>query len=131
MMARTGGILKHWAAPWMQMRPAWYNELKILLQKKIQSISHNGKNQWQILPGDCIPVNAVNDILQRASDSSLSTDERKRMITALAFINDKTAATCDACKLQNQICRMLKNRLLTGFRSGKVMIGSICLTGRK
>ena len=38
------------------------------------------------------PVNAVNDLAQRAADSLLPVDERRRMITALAFVNDKTAA---------------------------------------
>ena len=37
-------------------------------------------------------VNAVNDIAQRATDASLSKEDRAQMITALAFINDKTAA---------------------------------------
>jgi putative membrane-bound dehydrogenase-like protein len=57
----------------------WYNEFK------------TGKSMadfaWRLHP-----MNAINDILQRALDSSLPADERKRMLTALAFINDKTAA---------------------------------------
>ena len=57
----------------------WYNELK------------TGKSMadfaWRLHPMD-----AVNDILQWALDSSLPAEERKRMLTALAFINDKTAA---------------------------------------
>ncbi len=39
------------------------------------------------------PVSAVNDIAQRATDISLSAEERKRMLTALAFINDKAATS--------------------------------------
>jgi putative membrane-bound dehydrogenase-like protein len=38
------------------------------------------------------PVISVNEIAQRAVDSASSKEERMRMITALAFINDKTAA---------------------------------------
>jgi putative membrane-bound dehydrogenase-like protein len=73
--------------------PAWYDELKILFNQKNEIKS----TQWKKVMADFTwrlhPVNAVNDILQRATDSLQSTDERKRMITALAFINDKTAAT--------------------------------------
>ena len=38
------------------------------------------------------PISAVKEIAQRAVDSASSKEERMRMITALAFINDKTAA---------------------------------------
>jgi putative heme-binding domain-containing protein len=71
----------------------WYNELKILYTQK----NTNSSTQWKKPMVDFAwrlhPVNAVNDILQRATAPSLSAEERKKMITALAFINDKTAAT--------------------------------------
>lgn len=53
----------------------WYNELK------------TADFAWRLHP-----INAINDLLQRALDSTLPADERKRMLTALSFINDKTAA---------------------------------------
>lgn len=37
------------------------------------------------------PKNAVQDIVQRATDSLVPATERKRMLTALSFINDKSA----------------------------------------
>jgi putative membrane-bound dehydrogenase-like protein len=70
----------------------WYNELKTLFAEKNTTSMHWKKPMtdfaWRLHP-----INAVNDIAQRASDSSLGAEERKKMITALAFINDKTAAT--------------------------------------
>lgn len=71
----------------------WYDELKILLlEKNKQPPSKWNKKMadfaWRLHPG-----NALNDIAQRAADTLLPADERKRMITALAFINEKTAAT--------------------------------------
>jgi putative membrane-bound dehydrogenase-like protein len=70
----------------------WYNELKILLTEKNTATS----TQWNKSMADFAwrlhPVNAVHDIAQRAVDSSLPADERNRMITALAFINNKMSA---------------------------------------
>ena len=70
----------------------WYNELKILFAEK-NTEAPQWKKQMADFAWRLHPLNAVNDIVQRARDSSLSAEERKRMITALAFINDKTAAT--------------------------------------
>jgi putative membrane-bound dehydrogenase-like protein len=71
---------------------AWYTELKTLYAEK-----NTASTQWKKPMADFAwrlhPVNSVNDIAQRAVDSTLSVEERKKMITALAFINDKTAAT--------------------------------------
>jgi putative membrane-bound dehydrogenase-like protein len=71
----------------------WYEEIKLLLAKN----NTEPPSQWKKTMADFAwrlhPINAVNDIVQRAKDSSLSDEERKRMITALAFIIDKTAAT--------------------------------------
>jgi len=71
---------------------AWYRELKILAAEKNTKIS----TQWEKSIPDFTwrlhAVNAVNDIEQRATDSTLPAEERKRMITAMAFINDKAAA---------------------------------------
>jgi putative membrane-bound dehydrogenase-like protein len=72
---------------------AWYNELKNFYVKR----NSTPLSQWEKPMSDFAwrlhPVNAVDDIDKRASDTSLPSEERKRMITALAFINDKTAAT--------------------------------------
>ncbi len=71
----------------------WYSELKILLAEKNTQAS----TQWEKPMADFAwrlhPLIAVHDIVQRAADSSLSAEQRKKMITALAFINDKTAVT--------------------------------------
>lgn len=71
---------------------AWYNELKKAADKQMQPSFQWSKSMagfaWRLHP-----VSAVNDIAQRATDSSLSAGERKRMLTALAFINDKAAAS--------------------------------------
>ena len=82
---------------------AWYNELKNVLAEK----SIKASTQWTKPMTDFAwrlhPVNAVNDIAQRASDSSLPVDERKRMITALAFINDKMAARAVLAAAESKI----------------------------
>ena len=72
---------------------AWYNTLKHISDEKSKAAS---PLQWNKAMADFAwrlhPVNAVADIAQRATNTLLPADERKRMITALAFINDKTAA---------------------------------------
>lgn len=70
----------------------WYNELKILYAQKNTNPSTQWKKPMVDFAWRLHPVNAVNDIAQRAAAPSLSAEERKKMITALAFINDKTAA---------------------------------------
>ena len=71
----------------------WYNTLKDIFNHKNNASS---PLQWSNEMADFAwrlhPVNAVADIAQRATDTLLPANERKRMITALAFINDKTAA---------------------------------------
>lgn len=57
----------------------WYDDLK--MQK------NGAEFGWRLHTG-----NAVNDIVQRVKDSSLSSDQRKSMITALAFVSDRSAA---------------------------------------
>jgi putative heme-binding domain-containing protein len=69
----------------------FYDELKVLLgEKNINS------QQWKKPMIDFAwrlhPANAIADIFERVADSSLSPDERSKMLTALAFINDKAAA---------------------------------------
>ncbi|MGZ8516542.1 MAG: PVC-type heme-binding CxxCH protein [Chitinophagaceae bacterium] len=71
---------------------AWYNELKILFREKNTKVFTQWKKPMAGFAWRLHPVIAINDIAQRTKDSSLSADERKRMITALAFINDKRAA---------------------------------------
>jgi putative membrane-bound dehydrogenase-like protein len=70
----------------------WYNELKILFGQNDSVSSTRWKKQMADFAWRLHPVNAVNDIIQRANDSLLTVDERKRMITALGFIKEKTAA---------------------------------------
>ena len=70
----------------------WYDELLKLFAEKNSSSTAQWSKPMADFAWRLHPVNAVTDLAQRASDSSLTADERKRMITALAFINDKTAA---------------------------------------
>ncbi|MGZ8558914.1 MAG: PVC-type heme-binding CxxCH protein [Chitinophagaceae bacterium] len=70
----------------------WYNELKIVLTGNNTSSSAQWKKPMADFAWRLHPVNAVDDIVQRAADTLLPVEERKRMITALAFINDKMAA---------------------------------------
>ncbi|MDN3654278.1 c-type cytochrome [Ferruginibacter paludis] len=72
---------------------AWYDELKILLTEKNTQPPAKWNKRMADFAWRLHPVNAVNDIAQRAADSLLPAEERKRMITALAFINDQSAAT--------------------------------------
>ena len=71
----------------------WYSAMKDISEKKSNTTS---PLQWNNAMADFAwrlhPVNAVADIAQRATNKLLPADERKRMITALAFINDKAAA---------------------------------------
>ncbi len=69
----------------------WYKEIKTLLGEE-----NNRATQWKKPMVDLAwrlhPVNAINDIYERATDSLLPADERDKMLTALGFINDKRAA---------------------------------------
>jgi putative heme-binding domain-containing protein len=71
---------------------SWYKELLISFYPN-QPIS---PLKWSKPMADFAwrlhPVIAVKEIAERAVDSASSIEERMRMITALAFINDKTAA---------------------------------------
>lgn len=53
-------------------------------------------NNWPDQKSDLLwrlhPSSAVNDLAKRANEPSLSENERKRMLTALAFVKDKSAA---------------------------------------
>jgi putative membrane-bound dehydrogenase-like protein len=70
----------------------WYNELKMLLAEK----NKPGPREWKKPMADFAwrlhPANAVDDIVVRISDSLLPAEEKSRMLTALAFINEKSAA---------------------------------------
>jgi putative membrane-bound dehydrogenase-like protein len=72
---------------------AWYSALKNISDQNNNAAS---PLQWNNAMTDFAwrlhPANAVADIAQRANNTSLSAEARKKMITALAFINDKTAA---------------------------------------
>ncbi len=70
----------------------WYQELKMLLAEKGTQSSLKWNKQMAGFAWRLHPLNAVQDIAQRAADPASNADERKRMITALAFVNDKTAA---------------------------------------
>lgn len=70
----------------------WYNELKLELEKE----NRNQPAKWKMPMADFAwrlhPVNAVHDLDIRSGDSSLTGEERMRMITALGFINHPSAA---------------------------------------
>ena len=70
----------------------WYDELKMLLAKKNTMSPLEWKKPMADFAWRLHPANAVNDIFSRVSDSSLPAEERSRMLTALAFINEKSAA---------------------------------------
>ncbi len=71
---------------------SWYKELLISFYPN-QPIS---PLKWSKPMADFAwrlhPISAVKEIAERAVDKASSKEERMRMITALAFINDKTAA---------------------------------------
>ncbi|MEO8764334.1 MAG: PVC-type heme-binding CxxCH protein [Ginsengibacter sp.] len=71
---------------------AWYDELKALPAQKGLVSSRDWKKPMSDFAWRLHPANAVNDILARISDSLLPAGERSRMLTALAFINEKPAA---------------------------------------
>ncbi len=70
----------------------WYIELKYLLAEKNTTPSTQWKKPMSDFAWRLHPANATSDIMQRAADENLPAEERKKMITALAFINDKAAA---------------------------------------
>ncbi len=70
----------------------WYNELKILFTEKKNAGQDTWKKQMSDFAWRLHPVNAISDIAERAMDTLLPAAERNKMITALAFINDKKAA---------------------------------------
>ncbi|MBZ5859346.1 PVC-type heme-binding CxxCH protein [Flavihumibacter profundi] len=67
----------------------WYTELKRITGENTSPL------QWNKAMADFAwrlhPVNSIPDIVERARDTALPSAERKKMITALAFINDKKA----------------------------------------
>ena len=69
----------------------WFEEIKLLLGEK-----NNRSEQWKKPMVDFAwrlhPDNATTDLYERAIDSLLSAEERGKMLTALAFINQKAAA---------------------------------------
>ena len=70
----------------------WYNELTTLFADSNAKKSLNWPKPMADFAWRLHPVNAVNDLTQRAADSLIPVDERRRMITALAFVNNKNAA---------------------------------------
>jgi len=84
----------------------WYDEMKMLLAEKNTQSPVNWNKKMADFAWRLHPVNAVQDITQRAGDSLSTPAERKRMITALAFINEKAAANVMAtiaCSTQPEI----------------------------
>jgi putative heme-binding domain-containing protein len=71
----------------------WYNELLSTFFPNQPNSPLNWNKQMVDFAWRLHPVNAVNDLVQRAKDATVTIEERAQMITALAFINDKTAAT--------------------------------------
>ena len=70
---------------------SWYKELKILLGEQ-NTRSPNWKKPMVDFAWRLHPVNAIEDLYERATDSLLPPEERERMLTALGFINDQRAA---------------------------------------
>ncbi len=70
----------------------WYDSLKMLLSEKNTVPPQRWKKSMTDFAWRLHPANAVNDILSIISDSLLPVEERRRMLTALAFINEKPAA---------------------------------------
>ncbi|MEP7372924.1 MAG: PVC-type heme-binding CxxCH protein [Chitinophagaceae bacterium] len=70
----------------------WYNELKTLFTEKNTKTSALWSKPMADFAWRLHPVNAVHDLALRVADSSLTADERKRMVTGIAFVNEKTAA---------------------------------------
>ena len=78
----------------------WYSELKNLFgeQNSLQWKKQMADFAWRLHPS-----NAVNDIVTRMQNSALPAEERKRMMTALAFINDKKAAEAMLAAAQSKL----------------------------
>jgi len=70
----------------------WYKELTNLFYPNQTSIPSKWSKPMTHFAWRLHSVNSVNDIAERTKDANLSKEERAQMITALAFINDKTAA---------------------------------------
>ena len=70
----------------------WYKELTNLFYPNQTSIPSKWSKPMTHFAWRLHSVNSVNDIAERTKDSNLSIEDRAQMITALAFINDKTAA---------------------------------------
>ena len=71
----------------------WYNELLSTFYPNQPDSPLKWNKQMVDFAWRLHPLNSVNDLVLRAKDSSISIKDRARMITSLAFINDKTAAT--------------------------------------
>ncbi|MBS1608138.1 MAG: c-type cytochrome, partial [Bacteroidetes bacterium] len=67
-----------------------YPEIKKLFASSETPVKWNIK--MRSLAWALHPVGALNDLIQRASDSTLSANDRKQALTAIAFIKDKKAA---------------------------------------
>ncbi len=80
----------------------WYNDLVV-------TNAATSTSKWNAATADFVwrlhPVSAIPSIRQRIADSTLSVAERKKMLTALAFVNHKDAAEAmvRACKSSNKI----------------------------
>lgn len=69
----------------------WYDTLKQHLLTPAQQKPLLWNKQMVDFAWRLHPVNAMNDIAMRAADSNVTPSERKRMLIALGFINDKNA----------------------------------------
>ena len=69
----------------------WYDTLKQHLLTPAQQKPLLWNKQMADFAWRLHPVNAMNDIAMRAADSNVAPSERKRMLIALGFINDKNA----------------------------------------
>ncbi len=69
----------------------WYDTLKQHLLTPAQQNPLQWNKQMADFAWRLHPVISLQDIAMRAADSTITPTERKRMLTALAFINDKNA----------------------------------------
>jgi putative heme-binding domain-containing protein len=71
---------------------SWYKELLISFYPNQPISPLNWSKPMADFAWRLHPISAVKEIAERAVDKASSKEERMRMITALAFINDKTSA---------------------------------------
>ena len=74
------------------VRSDWYDKLKQSYSDTTLQVSKEWEKGLRDFAWRLHPTSAIKDILSWINDSTLSSEQRKKMITALGFINDKVAA---------------------------------------